>query len=108
MFILLITTWSENYGDANAPISQSFLSAWQSIKSGLIIDEYSSLYNNFYSDRKIFFLGIVQALFEASMYVFVLEWTPALTQALNTAEIDKTDNKNPPIPHGLYETFFTR
>jgi hypothetical protein len=84
MFILLITTWSENYGDANAPISQSFLSAWQSIKS----------------DRKIFFLGIVQALFEASMYVFVLEWTPALTQALNTAEIDKTDNKNPPIPHG--------
>ena len=53
-------------------------------------------------DRKIFLLGIVQALFEASMYVFVLEWTPALTQALdkNTAVI-KTDNKNPPIPHGL-------
>lgn len=52
-------------------------------------------------DRKIFFLGIVQALFEASMYVFVLEWTPALTEALNKGFIDKTDNKNPPIPHGL-------
>jgi hypothetical protein len=35
MCILLVTTWSENYGDANAPISQSFLSAWQSIKSSL-------------------------------------------------------------------------
>jgi len=46
-------------------------------------------------------LGIVQALFEASMYVFVLEWTPALTQALNKGFVDKTDNKNPPIPHGL-------
>ena len=46
-------------------------------------------------------MGIVQALFEASMYVFVLEWTPALTEALNKSNIDKTDNKNPPIPHGL-------
>ena len=52
-------------------------------------------------DRKVFLLGIVQALFEASMYVFVLEWTPALTEALNKSNIDKTDNKNPPIPHGL-------
>jgi len=47
-------------------------------------------------------LGIVQALFEASMYVFVLEWTPALTEALNQDSIDKTDSKNPPIPHGLF------
>jgi len=84
MCALLVTTWSENYGDANAPISQSFISAWEAIKS----------------DRKIFLLGIVQALFEASMYVFVLEWTPALTAALNKENIDKTDSKNPPIPHG--------
>lgn len=84
MCVLLVTTWSENHGDANAPVSQSFISAWNSIKS----------------DRKVFLLGIVQALFEASMYVFVLEWTPALTQALNKSEIDKKDNKNPPIPHG--------
>lgn len=36
------------------------------------------------------------------MYVFILEWTPALTQALNKATIDKTNSKNPPIPHGSY------
>jgi hypothetical protein len=53
-------------------------------------------------------LGTVQALFEASMYVFVLEWTPALTEALNQALIDKTDNKNPPIPHGLKRKYFSR
>ena len=34
MCVLLVTSWSENYGDANAPISQSFVSAWKSIKSG--------------------------------------------------------------------------
>ncbi len=39
------------------------------------------------------------------MYVFVLEWTPALTEALNTAEVDKTDSSKPPIPHGLYRIF---
>lgn len=37
------------------------------------------------------------------MYVFVLEWTPALTEALNQESVDKTDNKNPPIPHGLHK-----
>jgi len=84
MCVLLLTNWSENYGDANAPISQSFIAAWKAIRS----------------DRKIFLLGIVQALFEGSMYIFVLEWTPALTEALNKANIDKTDNTNPPIPHG--------
>jgi hypothetical protein len=84
MCAILITTWSENYGDANAAVSQSFISAWHAIKS----------------DKKIFLLGIVQALFEGSMYIFVLEWTPALTQALNKSNIDKTDNTRPPIPHG--------
>lgn len=59
--------------------------------------------NNYliFTDKKVFLLGIVQALFEASMYVFILEWTPALTEALNRDEVDKTDSKNPPIPHGL-------
>lgn len=100
MFALLVTSWSENYGDANAPISQSFLSAWKSIKSGERCERSLSLEQLICSDRKIFLLGIVQALFEASMYVFVLEWTPALTQALNLSNFDKTDSKNPPIPHG--------
>jgi hypothetical protein len=59
-----------------------------------------------YKDRQIFLLGIVQGLFEASMYVFVLEWTPALTEALNKTFVDKTDNKNPPIPHGLNKECF--
>lgn len=52
------------------------------------------------TDRKILLLGIVQALFEASMYVFILEWTPALTNTLKEYSIDKTDSSHPPIPHG--------
>lgn len=52
-------------------------------------------------DKKVFLLGIVQALFEGSMYIFVLEWTPALTQASDKINANKADNKNPTIPHGL-------
>ena len=33
----------------------------------------------FFSDPKVFCLGLIQSLFEGSMYSFVLEWTPALT-----------------------------
>jgi MFS transporter, MFS domain-containing protein family, molybdate-anion transporter len=32
------------------------------------------------------------------MYVFVLEWTPALTLK---EKVDKSDSSNPPIPHGF-------
>ncbi len=47
----------------------------------------------------MFLLGLIQSLFEGSMYVFVLEWTPAL--AVKSEDSTKTDSSNPPIPHGI-------
>ena len=44
-------------------------------------------------------LGLIQSLFEGSMYVFVLEWTPALT--IKSQDMNKSDSSNPPIPHGI-------
>lgn len=44
------------------------------------------------------FLGLIQSLFEGSMYVFVLEWTPALTI---DSGAEKNDASHPPIPHGF-------
>ena len=43
-------------------------------------------------DRKVLFLGLIQSLFEGSMYVFVLEWTPALSNA---------GSSETSIPHGF-------
>lgn len=100
MCIFLVTSWSENYGDANAPVSQSFIDGWKVVKSGKDDWRIRGI-EVFVLDRKIFLLGIVQALFEGSMYIFVLEWTPALTEALNQVNLDKKDNTKPPIPHGL-------
>ncbi|VDM64269.1 unnamed protein product [Angiostrongylus costaricensis] len=73
MCIFIIRTWSENYGDEIAPLQTMFSKAINSIRT----------------DVNVFCIGLVQSLFEGSMYTFVLEWTPALSQAIFAA-----------IPHG--------
>ncbi|CAI4227189.1 unnamed protein product [Auanema sp. JU1783] len=78
MCVVLMNTWPENYGNENAAVQESFSKAIATIRY----------------DVKILCLGLVQSLFEGSMYVFVLEWTPALTQAVKYEGI--YDN----IPHG--------
>ncbi|VDD86310.1 unnamed protein product [Enterobius vermicularis] len=79
MTVVLIFTWPENYGDKKADVIQHFVDAFKAAKN----------------DGKVICLGIIQSLFEGSMYVFVLEWTPALTLASRTA-----------IPHGyIFATF---
>ncbi|ELT90330.1 hypothetical protein CAPTEDRAFT_161785 [Capitella teleta] len=65
MSILIIFSWVENHGDAQASTMQSYSSAFKCILQ----------------DRKVLFLGLIQSLFEGAMYTFVLEWTPALTPA---------------------------
>jgi len=37
------------------------------------------------SDPKIMLLGLSQSLFEAAMYIFVLQWPPAITKTLSKA-----------------------
>jgi len=71
------------------------------------------------ADRKVLCLGIIQSLFEGSMYTFVLEWTPALTPpesqyqpvdtsdphtlAAQTVDVDDidADGHRGAIPHGF-------
>jgi len=93
MVIFIIATWVENYGDSSVSTFQSFRTAWTSIKT----------------DYKILCLGLVQSLFEGSMYTFVLEWTPALTPAAPLTSVgNNPSDKNSPsdegtkptIPHG--------
>ncbi len=37
------------------------------------------------ADKKIMLVGLMQALFEASMYIFVLQWPPSVSAAISTA-----------------------
>lgn len=80
MSLLLFVLWTENYGDVNVSISQSFCSSFWIIRT----------------EKKVFLLGITQSLFEGVMYTFVLLWTPALSRAF----VDTS------IPHGIVFSSF--
>ncbi|CAI5955813.1 unnamed protein product [Closterium sp. NIES-64] len=71
----IMSTWGENYGDTN--------------ESKGLLAQFRSAAATIREDEKIFLLGAIQALFEASMYTFVFLWTPALAPASQR------------IPHGF-------
>jgi MFS family permease len=62
--VVIFFTWSENKGDGsdNTSVAQGMQQAFEAIKN----------------DKRVFYLGAMQSLFEASMYSFVFLWTPAL------------------------------
>ncbi|XP_050412039.2 molybdate-anion transporter isoform X1 [Patella vulgata] len=85
MIVITIFTWPENYGNQSSDLSSSFKKAITSIRT----------------DPKVLCLGLIQSLFEGSMYIFVLEWTPALTP--HTLPVAK----NPVILRNLLEDKMT-
>jgi len=68
--IVVGTTWTENYGDSSVEILATFTNA----------------FNAFREDIRIPIIGLVQSLFEGSMYTFVFMWTPALTASMTSEE----------------------
>ncbi|KAJ7369678.1 hypothetical protein OS493_037265 [Desmophyllum pertusum] len=78
---MICCSWTENYGVISGNIKLS------AILQGIQVIRH---------DPKVLCLGLIQSLFEASMYSFVLEWTPALTPDSQMGI--KTVDEN--IPHG--------
>jgi len=70
---VIALTWRENYGDSekegkpNRPVLQQF---GESLRKGLQL---------ICRDKRVLLLGFISACFEAAMYAFVFEWTPAVT-----------------------------
>eukprot|EP00746_Dinoflagellata_sp_MGD_P142378 gnl/MRDRNA2_/MRDRNA2_75354_c0_seq1.p1 gnl/MRDRNA2_/MRDRNA2_75354_c0~~gnl/MRDRNA2_/MRDRNA2_75354_c0_seq1.p1 ORF type:complete len:511 (-),score=49.83 gnl/MRDRNA2_/MRDRNA2_75354_c0_seq1:62-1594(-) len=81
--ILLMMTWTENYGASTTSTDSS--SQQTSLLAAL-----KALFTNW----RIASVGIVASAFEGSMYVFVFNWTPALS------------SKSLPPPHGLIFAMF--
>jgi MFS transporter, MFS domain-containing protein family, molybdate-anion transporter len=51
-------------------------------------------------DKKILSLGIVQALFEGAMYIFVLQWPPAMKAALQSSAYFNPTGATLAVPYG--------
>eukprot|EP00667_Euglena_gracilis_P015949 EG_transcript_16628 len=60
--LVILATWTENYGDASAEVGKGMKDAFHTVMS----------------DKKVFLLGAIQSLFEGAMYTFVFMWTPML------------------------------
>jgi len=63
--LLIMCLWTENYGERKE--SETI---WKSLNAGM---------NIVIRNRNIFMIGCVTSLYESAMYIFVFNWTPALT-----------------------------
>jgi len=68
--VVILLTWSENYGERAGGADSSYASA---------VDAFSKGFATISRDRRVFLVGAVSSCFEAAMYSFVFEWTPAVT-----------------------------
>ncbi|XP_045615736.2 molybdate-anion transporter isoform X1 [Procambarus clarkii] len=59
---VILKTWKENYGNQTLDLRRSCMDGLRSILFKEVI----------------LYLGVVQSLFEANMYIFVFQWTPIL------------------------------
>ncbi|KAF4671760.1 Molybdate-anion transporter [Perkinsus olseni] len=76
------TTWRENFGAAASGTTEKSEGSGGTQLSWRSLQQWTQgLLQSLRSDRSIIPLGSVQALYEASMYIFVFMWTPALEQA---------------------------
>lgn len=78
--LVIATTWGENYGGASGGEEKS--------DGHDHMGQLSKAFRLIRNDKKIFLLGLMQSLFEGSMYCFVFSWTPALSHVAD-------------IPHGM-------
>ena len=87
--LVILFTWTENYGTTTtaAPILTMSNNSTRSSNStgGGGEGWLSSVWNQFVkafeviqTDRRVFYLGCIQGLFEAAMYSFVFLWTPTM------------------------------
>lgn len=80
---LVLLNWRENFGGKAAAAGEKQVASANEAVSRedggtMVKDAMSAML----ADRKIMLVGAVQALFEGAMYIFVLQWPPALKSAL--------------------------
>ncbi|CAF1223798.1 unnamed protein product [Adineta ricciae] len=65
MIALTMWRWKENYGDRGARVISSFVSAFDVLRT----------------DARVVLVGLVTSFFEATIYIFSIEWTPSIQNA---------------------------
>jgi len=99
--VLAMFLWDENYGEDSVASDEEGSSTRNKTSSFTCCSDMLHAYNILVRNRDILLCGIVSSVFEASMYVFVFMWTPAMT---TLTDPEKTGNAE--LPFGLiFSTF---
>jgi MFS family permease len=86
--IAALFNWDENRGGVAADSSSNEQGSKPSIKDAMAV---------IWKDKRILQLGAVQALFEGAMYIFVLQWAPAMKAAIQASA---TFGPGADVPYG--------
>ncbi|CAF0900003.1 unnamed protein product [Adineta steineri] len=65
MITFILIQWRENYGDKEASSTTSFIHSIEILRN----------------DPRILLVGLITSLFEVTIYIYAMEWTPALERA---------------------------
>ncbi|UJR16388.1 hypothetical protein I4U23_003291 [Adineta vaga] len=85
MILFTLWMWTENYGDREAKPMTSFITAFNILRD----------------EPRVVLVGLITGLFEATIYIYSIEWTPALEAAKVWAISD-------PLPLGfMFSGFMT-
>jgi len=105
--VLALCLWDENYGeeasneDSNSDEEEATSRPAGNESSFNCVTDMVRAYNTLMRNREILLCGLVSSVFEASMYVFVFMWTPAMTTLT-----DPKHTGNVELPFGLiFSTF---
>ena len=78
--------WPENYGNRERKPTLSLIHVAHVLRAGQCFRISVRINNGLrLADPRIVLLGFSLAFFEASLYIYVIEWTPALQQAAGAA-----------------------
>ena len=80
---IVAATWGENFG-GSAKKEAKEGEKEEGNSAGALVGE---AIGEMKKDKKILLVGAVQALFEGAMYIFVLQWPPAIRSALATGGV---------------------
>jgi hypothetical protein len=118
--IVIFTMWGENYGERSATALPATMnggssdgphgSATTALSSlSRVVQQLSHSFEHFgkawrllASNERVLLLGLVQSCFEASMYIFVFMWTPALESSQKLENGTSTAS----LPHGVVFAMF--
>jgi MFS family permease len=100
--ILTMFAWKENYGSSNSSSSSSSSEENPSSSTSSMKEAFRIAVQ----DKKIFMVSTIQALFEGAMYIFVLQWPPAVRAAISSHFGSSADSISTVVPYGTIFSSF--